>query len=121
MKISDEIHGLRKHIQVPEELEQVRWAARPRGSVGLGPTDLELLALFPLDDEGLASLLGSLGPAGPEGPLGVPAELLEAVGLPGSPSPTGASLSYSAFENIRWTCVGARQVDGGVLVYLTSR
>ena len=120
MKISDDINSLRTHIAVPAGLTRARWAARPQGTVGLGPTDLELVALFPIDESAWDGLSAKLGPAGAPVISQAPADLLSAVGLEGG-VPQGATLPCKPYENIRWTCAEALKTDHGVLTWLTSR
>ena len=119
MKVSRDLDGLSKHITVPAGIGSAHWAARARGTPGLGPTDLELVALFPLSDGQWVDLGGTLGPEGAPATLGAPEALTDALDLDGPV--TGLALPCSPYTNIRWSCARALRTDAGVVVYLTSR
>lgn len=119
MKVSTDRAGLQRHITVPDGLDTVQWAARARGTPGLGPTDLELVAHFPLSEADWGGLAAQLGPAGGAADLSVPPALLQAIER-AAPA-AGASLPCAPYENMQWRCVGALRQPDGVLVYLVSR
>ncbi|MEZ4241192.1 MAG: hypothetical protein R3F59_34540 [Myxococcota bacterium] len=123
--------SLQKHVEVPDTLHDARWTARPVGvTSGVpGPTDLELLAWFPVADADRAAVEASLGaPLGPPAEVRVPAALAgalpdgaiagregEVVVLEGTPWPT------VAFENLLWHGAWAVWTDGGIAVWLHTR
>lgn len=91
-----------------------------------GPTDLVLVAWFPLSDDGWDALRGSLGSPS-DGPCAAPSDLVGAV----LPAETAELLSsdrlpgpcYPAtpFENIFWTGGGVARLPGGILLTTFSR
>lgn len=130
MVIREGVPTLEKHISVPDVLRDARWAARPKGQAGSipGPTDLELLAWFPVPDADRAAVEAAIGAPEAETTVSVPSEL--AVVLPeavrGSPQGGTVTLRGAAspavpFENIRWTAAFAVWLPGGIAVYLHSR
>lgn len=129
MEVRTGVPSLAKHIKVPEVFHDARWTARPKGTVGgvPGPTDLELLAWFPVSDAERAAVEAVLGPTIGDAEVSVPAALADAlpagltserqadrVVLRGTGSPAGA------FENIRWKAAFAVWLPGGIAVYLHS-
>lgn len=120
VKVSDDGASLARHISVPATLNDVRWAAQTRGESGLGPTDLELVAWFPVVESDWPGVEQALGPPGEPAKLVLPAPLTLALGI-GDPVQEGLGLNGAAFENSQWRCVGALRQNGGVLVFLVSR
>lgn len=120
VKVSEDRVGLTKHIAVPEPLRSVRWAAHALGAPGTGPTDLELVAVFDVDDDEWPAVEAIVGadPAATE--LAVPAALAEGTDLPTGPL-AGRAISCAPFENHRWRCVGGVRTDEGLVVWMTSR
>lgn len=117
--VSDDVTRLRRHIQVPEGLEAVRWAARPRGVVGMGPTDLELLAFFPLDEDEWDAVASTLGPAVAPRTLYASDALMRALGFAGAID--GLGVTCAPFEAGPWRCVdGVRREDGVFVVLVTQ-
>ena len=117
-KISTSVPDLSRHLHVPAALPSVSWAARPQGTVGLGPTDLALVAWFPRPDGGFADLDATL-PTKAGGPFSPPADLLTAAQAP--PGPFVAARDGAALETSTWTVVGVAESPTGLLVYAVSR
>ncbi|HJN77200.1 MAG TPA: hypothetical protein QGF58_24965 [Myxococcota bacterium] len=114
VEVREDRASLERHIAVPEGYDTVRWVARAKGTVGLGPTDLVLLAWFPADEVDLSVLGDSTGTA----TVHPDEELARALGITGSVD--GATYSTTAFENIRWRGGFAVVADEGLLVELHS-
>ncbi|MFH1467037.1 MAG: hypothetical protein ABIO70_21825 [Pseudomonadota bacterium] len=123
VEVRTDLDALRTHIPVPDGVTAARWAGRPRGAIGLGPTDLELLAYFPLDEEAWGRLAPSLGDPGEQGSFQadptllvvIPAAERDDTGVKGRRYPA------TAFENIRWSATWAVRTEGGLAVHLFSR
>lgn len=58
IQVSSDAASLASNVPVPPDWTEVRWAGRPLGSVGLGPTDTVLVAIFPGADTSALSRLG---------------------------------------------------------------
>jgi hypothetical protein len=118
LKVSTSVPDLSRHLKVPAALSAVTWAARPQGAVGLGPTDLELVAWFPRPDSGFVNLDAALPPR-PGPPFSPPTALLAAARAP--QGPFAAARDGAAFETNTWTVVGVAESPAGLLVYAVSR
>lgn len=114
--VSHDRVSLARKITVPDLFPTATWAGRVRGAVGLGPTDVEVVAWLPSEDT--AALDALLGPVGAEVALGVPPELTAAVGRP---SDRGTAVPCAPFETSLFACFGAVRQDGGVLVWAGTR
>jgi hypothetical protein len=130
MEVREGVASLGKHIDVPGALHDARWTARPKGRGGgaPGPTDLELLAWFPVPEAERAAVEAALGAPEGEAEVRVPAALAgalpEAVAAERDGDSVvlrGAPVAAAAFENIRWQASAAVWVPGGIAVHLHSR
>jgi hypothetical protein len=113
MQISTDIDRLGKHIELPAGLQTVRWLAAPRGSVGLGPTDLVLLARFELTPQQWAALQPKMASL-PNKTLVVPEPVRSLVGRA---ELQGDLFQPTPFETIRWRD-GQAVWDGTALTVL---
>jgi hypothetical protein len=113
-------------MNVPDGVAEVRWAGRAKGRGGApGPTDLEVVAWFSVDDAAWDAFAASLGPkvsadgASTDGGLVdrvVPADVGAANGhIPGDRYQAGA-LARSG-----WTATWLVRAEGGFVVDLHSR
>jgi hypothetical protein len=127
VQVHTDLDILGKYITTPHGLSSVRFAAKPRGrsSSVPGPTDLELLAWWPLDEAGWQQLEPLLGPAGEVGTFRASPELTTAVlppdvaAEPGSIE--GTLYAATAFENIFWSGHWAVRAPGGLALHMYNR
>ena len=104
--------SLEEHVPVPEGWDQVSWAGRPLGSVGLGPTDLVVVAVFPgASTEGLERVGDRAVLVDPTlaGELGLPLEL------------PGERFAPQALSTPAWDANFVIASDQGVVVQWYSR
>ena len=120
MKVSEDRVGLTRHIAVPEPLRSVRWAAHAMSAPGRGPSDLELVAVFDVDDDEWPAVEAVVGADTARAELSVPATLAEGTDLPTGPL-VGRAIACAPFENHRWRCVGGVRTDDGLVVWMASR
>lgn len=130
MVVREGVASLEKHISVPDALRDAKWTARPKGGGNAvpGPTDLELLAWFPIPDAERDAVLAGLGEPLGEAVVTFPAALsgalpdaLRAERQGDQVALTGVRLPAAPFENIRWSASFAIAVPGGIAVYLHSK
>lgn len=103
MSVRRDLAPLKRHITIPAEITEGRWLAVPRGvpSAIPGPTDLMLLARFPLKPAAWASLGRQLGEARPAQRIEIDARLRDV--LPGAPQAIEGEIYGTApFENAQW-------------------
>ena len=115
--VRTDLPSLRKHISPPPALSAVTWNAAPMGRVGLGPTDLRLVAFFrDVPPEVRDAVLTHPATT----PL--PTDELTASVLPAGPVSTAEATAWvaDAFTNARWPRGTAWAVSGGILVELYS-
>lgn len=106
---------VRRMLRMPAEVTEVTWTARPRGRVGLGPTDTEALVWIP----------GMTGQAGTPADVEVPTDMLAKLAPVRAGSERTTRLSGSAVPSVTaasgWDVVGAVGVEDGAFVYVSSR
>lgn len=104
--------ALAKHVPVPPGWDTVRWAGRPLGSPGLGPTDLVVVAVFPDADTSSLERIGDrpvLTDVVLAGVLGLPDEL------------AGERFEPAALTTPMWHASYISQGEHGVVVQWSSR
>ncbi len=122
LTIRHDLDLLRRHITLPDAIRVGAWVAVPRGkpSVVPGPTDLMLLARFPMSDEAWASLRPRLGEAGPARTIAIDPRLRPV--LPASATTVeGPVYGVEPFLNIRWGGGWAVWTGEALVVQLFSR
>ncbi|MEQ1569559.1 MAG: hypothetical protein ABMA64_28235 [Myxococcota bacterium] len=125
--VREGVESLARHVGVPPALHEVRWAGRPLGTVGLGPTDLELVAWFPVAEGDRAAVEAALGAPLGEDVRRVPGALagvlppeLAAARSGDEVVLRGVVWPATAFENAQWKGGFALWVAGGLVVQLYS-
>ena len=121
IRVSASPAALAQHLHLPAGLTTVSWAVGPRGRVGLGPTDLELVAWFPRPAGGFVGLDETFPLRAPAGQLQTPAALMEAIGGPKGPQARGALRDGAAFAAPGWAVVGLVEAPNGLLLYAVSQ
>lgn len=116
-----DLDALRRHITVPAGIERAEWVIAPRGvaSAAPGPTDLMLLARFPLDAATYDALRPALGPSRGEQRVAIDPRLGAAVG--GAESVAGALHGAGPFETSGWRGGWALWDGEGLVVMVFSQ
>lgn len=122
MTARDDLEVLRKHLTLPPEIERATWLAVPRGkpSMAPGPTDLMLLARFPLGAAAWSALEPRLGPAKPAQRVEIDPRL-RGVLPSGDEAVEGAVYDVEALRTVRWGGGWAIWDGEALVVQLFSR